>query len=159
MKPWLILVLTAICAGPTPAQKHTAKPPFTLVLTAEKPTVSLGSDVWVKVRWTNTSDEELNASAYVDKSTNLDLNYSLEFRDSGGRPVPKIPDKSPVGRFFDAQFGALKPGETIDNDISLRRLYDLNRPGKYTLQVSRRVPEALGGGTIKSNIITITVSQ
>ena len=159
MRPLLIVFLIGICTVPALAQQQPGKPPFTIVLVTPRPTVTLGSEVWITIRRTNTSDKDVNASAYIDKSTNLDLNYVLELRNSGGRPLPQVADKSPVGRFLDAQFGTLKPGETISNDINLLRLFDLKQPGKYTLQVSRRVPEALGGGVVKSNIITITITD
>jgi hypothetical protein len=58
-----------------------------------------------------------------------------------------------------AEFGTLKPGETITHDVNLLRLFYLKHPGKYTLRVSRAVPQDLGGGIIKSNIVTITLAQ
>jgi hypothetical protein len=41
----------------------------------------------------------------------------------------------------------------------LTKFYDFSRPGNYTVQVSRAVPKELGGGTIKSNIVTITIIE
>ena len=35
----------------------------------------------------------------------------------------------------------------------------MTRPGNYTIQVSRAVPKELGGGTVKSNVLTITVVE
>ncbi|MGC1417703.1 MAG: hypothetical protein WA817_20615 [Candidatus Acidiferrum sp.] len=134
------------------AQKHPAKPPFTLVLTSKEPKVSLGADVWVKIVWTNTSKVELNDNLYRDPS-GLDFNYILDFQDSDGHPVTKA-RASVTGS---AQFGTLKHGVSEDDGIDLSRLYVLSHPGHYTLQVSRRVPKELGGGLIKSNKITITI--
>lgn len=53
----LTLILPIILAASTIVQKHAAKPPFALALSAEKTAATLGSDIRVKVRWTNTSDE------------------------------------------------------------------------------------------------------
>jgi hypothetical protein len=39
------------------------------------------------------------------------------------------------------------------------KLYDMSRPGKYLIQVSRVVPKELGGGVVKSNAVTVTVKQ
>jgi hypothetical protein len=153
-----LTVTAPAIANPLLAQKHPAKPPFTLVLTAKEPKVSLGADVWVKIVWTNTSKVELNDNLYRDQS-GLDFNYILDFRDSDGHPVTKAPHNSHIGRTFSAQFGTLKPGVSEDDDIDLSRLYKLSRPGNYTLQVSRRVPKGLGNGVIKSNKITITLTQ
>lgn len=139
-------------SSPLLAQKHPAKPPFTLVLTSKDPKVSLGADVWVKIVWTNTSKVELNANLYRDPS-GLDFNYILDFRDNEGHTVAKTP-KSIT---FDAEFGTLKAGDSLEDDINLSRLYVVSHPGDYTLQVSRRVQKELGGGLIKSNKITITI--
>jgi hypothetical protein len=37
--------------------------------------------------------------------------------------------------------------------------YDLSRPGKYTIQVSRAIPQELGGGNVESNVIGFTVTE
>jgi hypothetical protein len=152
----VLYLLTTIVAFANPllAQKHPAKPPFTLVLTSKEPKVSLGADVWVKIVWTNTSKVELNDNLYRDPS-GLDFNYILDFQDSDGHPVTK----APVSATGSAEFGTLKPGDSQNDDIDLSRLYKLSRPGDYTLQVSRRVPKELGNGVIKSNKITITLTQ
>lgn len=158
MRVFLIILLSAICPVAMQTPKQISKLPFELRLTTEKPTVEPTSKVFVKIHWTNTSNKVLNADAYIEKGSNLDLNYTLEFRDNEGRPVPKVPEKSPMGRMFDATFGALEPGKTITNEVNLRKIYDFSLPGRYVLQVSRRVPEELGGGVVKSNTITITVT-
>lgn len=147
---FIIIVVTF--PSPLPAQKQPAKPPFTLVLTSKEPKVSLGTDIWVKIVWTNTSKVELNDNLYRDPS-GLDFNYILDFRDSDGHPVTKAPE-SATGS---AEFGTLKPGDSQNDDIDLSRLYVLSHPGDYTLQVSRRVPKELGNGLIKSNEIRIVV--
>jgi hypothetical protein len=151
----LLSILILVLAGATPAPP--TKAPFTLVLTMENPTVTLGSDARVKVQWTNTSDKALDSSANILDATNVDPNFLFELLDDSGRPVPKKVYKFPQTSGH-AEFGKLKPGETITHDVNLLRLFDLKHSGKYTLQVSRRVPEALGGGTIKSNIVTIILT-
>jgi len=45
-------------------------------------------------------------------------------------------------------------GETITQPQPVSALYDMRKPGKYTIQVWRRNPEY----DIKSNIVTITVT-
>jgi hypothetical protein len=155
-----LYLLTTIFAFANPmlAQKQPTKPPFTLVLKAKEPKVSLGADIWVKIVWTNTSNVDLDASLYWDSSSGLDYNYILDFRDSDGHPVAKAPNKFGIPPTFSAGFGTLKSGDSRDNDINLSRLYDLSHPGNYTLQVSRRVPKELGHGVIKSNNkITIAI--
>jgi hypothetical protein len=50
----------------------------------------------------------------------------------------------------------LKPGETIKDGLTLNRLYDLTKPGKYTIQCQRFDEES--NSWVKSNKITITVT-
>jgi len=144
--------------GIAAAQKQLFKPPFTLVLSADKTTVGLGTEVWVRVKWTNTSGQELDASASILDATNVDPNFLFELLDENQRPVPKRAYKFP-DTFGHAEFGTLKPGESMTHDINLVRLFEIKQPGKYTVQVSRAIPEALGDGAVKSNILIITVVQ
>lgn len=158
MKLCLALFLSALLAGLATAQKQpTTTPPFTLVLSAEKPTATLDSDVWVKVRWTNTSDQALDASANILDATNVDPNFFFVLLDGDGRPVPSKVYEFPQTSGH-AEFGRLASGESITREVNLVRIFELKKPGKYKLQVSRLIPKALGGGTVKSNILTITVS-
>ena len=91
-------------------------------------------------------------------ATNVDPTFLFDLRNDDGHPLPRRVYRFPENGGH-AWFGTLKPGESMKSDADLRRLFDLKRPGKYTLQVSRRVPETLGGGTIKSNVITLTVKE
>jgi hypothetical protein len=52
-------------------------------------------------------------------------------------------------------FGMLKPNKTFDETIVLNKLYILDKPGKYSIQVSK-----VRGGKkeILSNIVTITLN-
>ena len=43
----------------------------------------------------------------------------------------------------------LDPGKTAKCELIISDLYDLSRPGKYTIRVHR--------GSVKSNVITATV--
>ena len=157
MKLCLAFFLSALLAGLASAQNQPTKPPFTLVLSAEKPAPTLDSDVWVKVRWTNTSDRTLDASSNILDATNVDPNFLFVLFDRDGRPVPRKVYKFPQTSGH-AEFGTLATGESITRDVNLVRLFEFKKAGKYTLQVSRLIPKALGGGTVKSNVLTITVT-
>jgi hypothetical protein len=157
MKLCLTLFLSVLLSGLAPAQKRPDKPPFTLILSAEKGAATLGADVWVKVRWTNTSDQALDASANILDATNVDPNFLFEFLDDNRHPVPRVVYEFPQTSGH-AEFRTLSAGESITHDVNLIRLFELKKPGRYTLQVSRLIPKEMGGGTVKSNILTITVS-
>lgn len=69
--------------------------------------------------------------------------------------VSKIKRK---GCFSNKTVFTLQPGETLPKDALISKFYDLSRPGKYTIQVSRTVPNELGAGTVKSLAITIRIT-
>src|SRR5690348_13128629 len=50
-----------------------------------------------------------------------------------------------------------EPGATFSEDLDLSNLYDLSRPGKYAIQVSRLDLESKT--EVRSNTITVTVEE
>jgi hypothetical protein len=158
MKLWITLIFAAILTVPAPVQKQPSKQPFTIVLTAE-PKASLDSGIWVKYCYTNTSDRDLDASANILDAQNVDPNFHFELLDKEGRPVPMKVYSFPETATGHARFGTLKPGESITQSVNLVRLFELKQPGRYTVQASRLITKELGGGTVKSNTITITVTE
>ena len=147
----------AAVAGPVLGQKLPTKLPFALDLISGTK-ASLSSGVWVKVRWTNTSEKALDSSANILDATNVDPNFLFDLSDKNGRPVPRKVYKFPETSGH-AEFGTLAPGSSIEHDINLMRLFELKQPGKYLIQVSRAVPKELGGGIVKSSSITITITE
>jgi len=92
-----------------------------------------------------------------------ELEYAFDVRDSQNRipPETEFARKSKGRAYFsnDHVF-YLQPGESLPRaPLVVSKFYDLSRPDKYTIQVSRAVPKELSGGTIKSNFITITVTK
>ena len=128
--------------------------PFKIAITAESPTVIAGSNVWIKVSLTNTSNQDLDDSGSWITGMPLDPNFRFEVRDEHGKLVPKRTYPHPELETGSVRFGAIPPGETITEDQEVSALYDMRKPGKYTIQVWRRDPKY----DIKSNIITITVT-
>jgi len=55
----------------------------------------------------------------------------------------------------------LRPNETSINASGLEAdyFYDLSRPGRYRIQVEREVPKRIGSGVVKSNVITVDVTE
>jgi hypothetical protein len=157
MNPSPTLCFSVLLAGLALAQQQAAKPPFALALSAEKTIATLGSDVWVKVLWTNTSEQPLDASANILDATNIDSNFHFVLLYENHRPVPKRRYEFPQTSGH-AEFGTLNARGSIPHDVNLIRLFEIKQPGKYTLWVSRSIPAALGGGAVKSNILTITVN-
>jgi len=149
----LILIVLAACAASS-AKNSTA--PFTLTLEAKENPVQPGSEVKVDIMLRNSSNRAMYMSCGLSE-----LDYALDVRDSQNRVPPETEYARKLkGRpyFSNDQVFYLQPGESLPKaQWVVSKFYDLTRPGKYTIQVSRAVPKEVGGGTIKSNTITITV--
>ena len=53
----------------------------------------------------------------------------------------------------------IHPNEEAKDDFALNKLFDLSKPGKYTLQVAREIPETLDKGLVKSNILSLVITK
>jgi len=51
----------------------------------------------------------------------------------------------------------LKPGEKLEEDAVLNKLFDISSPGKYLVKVSRPVSDDPKDGGVESNEISISV--
>jgi hypothetical protein len=151
-----LALVGAVCAG-------AAQSPFSLTIQDQLygPTVKLGSHVELKLTLTNTS-----ASGITFWDRNRLCDYQLDIRDGSGRPVPETSFKSELkcGSGFRVAFGknqirALKPSESFTDVIFIDEAYELSHPDKYTIQASRAIPPELGRGSVRSNIITIAVTD
>ncbi|MDQ3820278.1 MAG: hypothetical protein M3362_21710, partial [Acidobacteriota bacterium] len=69
-----LIVSLALC-------QQTNNPPFKIAITAESPTVVAGSDVWIKVSLTNTSDQDVYEGVGYADGIGLDSTFRFEVRD------------------------------------------------------------------------------
>jgi hypothetical protein len=150
----LILIILAACAG-TSAQNSTT--PFALTLEAEENPVQADSEVKVDITLRNSSNRAMYTTMGLSE-----VDYALDVRDSQNRKPPETEyARNLKGRayFFNETTFYLQPGESLPKaPLVVSKFYDLSRPAKYAIQVSRAVPKELGGGTIKSNTLTVTVT-
>jgi hypothetical protein len=122
---WLMLAI----AGP--AHAKTPMRPFTLTIRAEKQQVKAGDPVDIDVVMTNTSDHDVDCTTV--SSNGLDRNYQYDVVDEGGQHVPEIEKKHHGGSSFWPCI--LEPGKTdTPSGGRISILYDLSRPGKYSIQ-------------------------
>jgi hypothetical protein len=141
-----LIVSLALC-------QQAKNPPYKIAITAESPTVVAGSDVSIKVSLTNTSDQDVYEGAMY-KIGDLDSTFRFEVRDEHGKLVPKRTYPHPELMAGSVRFRTISREETYTQDQLVSALYDMRKPGKYTIQVWRRDPEY----DIKSNVVTITVT-
>lgn len=140
---------------------------FSLALSAPKEPIKAGANLDLLVTVTNTSARKIAFIVSPGPLPEDGWQYEITVRDSLGRPAPPsayvrnldkrlplYPGGSTVGR-------TLAPGESFVDEVDVTMLYDLSRPGKYTISVSRDFPprQNLGEGRVLSNTITVTVVE
>jgi hypothetical protein len=128
--------------------------PFEIAITTEHSTVVAGDDVTIEVSLTNTSNQIVSEGAMYQSGIELDSTFRFEVLDEHKKPVPIRHYPNEELRGGSVRFRDIKPGETITQQQRVSALYDLRKPGKYTIQVWRRNPDY----DIKSEVITVTVT-
>jgi len=154
-----LLWLLSTVAVRDPASAQSSQPPFSISITAEKPEIKAGSDVYIKIQMTNTANHAVDCTRAP--SNGSDRAYQYEVREIGGAPPSKVARPHPeIGETFHSWPCVLNPGESTTMDDSLiSKLYDLSRPGKYSIRASRFISgDRKENGVVKSNTITITVT-
>lgn len=139
---------------------------FSLSLATPKRPLKAGTELRLLVNVTNTSSRTISFITSPGEVPEDGLLYEINVRDEHNHSAPpsaylRTMDKrvSTFGGSFTAH--ALKPGESFVDEVTVTLFYELSRPGKYTISVSRPFPprQNLGKGKVTSNTITVTVVQ
>ncbi|HKW58073.1 MAG TPA: hypothetical protein VJN42_12015 [Candidatus Acidoferrum sp.] len=166
-QPTLLIILFAATFPQNFAASQRGAAPFSVTVKTSQDNVKAGSEIGIRIILQNTSATDLSMARSNGVSQG-ESHYLIDVRDSSGLTAPeteyerRITGKENGKRtviYGSDIFFTLKPHETLEDEALLNKLYDLRRPGKYTVQVSREIPKQLGGGTVKSNILTITVVE
>lgn len=152
----LCLLITSVA---TEAAAAGTRPRFQILISTQTPRVTLGQAIEIAITLKNNSDRVLDDSANWQEATGADPWWHLIVRDSEGKPVPPRNYKGLAAKFGKVVNRKVGPGGAITDRVDLRRIFDLRSPGKYRVQVNRKIPKENGGGIIKSNVITITVTR
>ncbi len=142
-----LVVSLAFFQQPNPA-------PFKIAISSDTPTVIAESDVSIKVSLTNTSNQDVDEGVMYMDGINLDSTFRFEVRDEHGKLVFKRTYPYEELRTGHVRFRTIRAGENLTQSQPVSALYDMRKPGKYTIQVWRRNPDY----DIKSNIVTVTVT-
>jgi len=157
------IALAVVASGAVCAQ--VAPSPFSLTLSSFVKVIKAGSEARLEIVLKNTSNHEFSITK-SNAEDRAESHYYIDVRDSKGRPVPDTEyahtvsnlNSKPTTQFvFSEVVHTLNPGESLSDIAVITKLYDLSRPGEYTIIVSRKISRELGKGTVKSNPITITV--
>ena len=162
MKKMLLFAVFARVAFASQPSGET--PPFTLTVSAP-PRIVLGTSVVIEIKIANTSD--VSESFVFEHHGGLAEGYEYEVRDEKGKQVSLVehpPMRSPDGSVLITPSRA--PGSTLNGEIQsgkyilegsiLSDRFRFDRPGRYTIRVSRAPSWS---PRIYSNMITITIVE
>jgi hypothetical protein len=160
-----ILIWSIVIASPA----QNAQPIFSLTISTPQSTFISGAEVHLTVELKNISNKAVYVYKDMGADVNADFINTLEVLDAKGVPVPdtalgrwtKVPGDPhhPKVSYGSGYHLELKPGDAMTESGFVNRLHDVTLPGSYTVQAIRDIPSEQGGGTIKSNIIKITVTR
>ena len=130
-----------------------------MVIAAQWSSETVGSDLAVIATITNTSTKRITI---IDTQRFCD--YTVDVRTDAGDVPPTDKSREKIkcegveisGRRI---FRELKPNESYSDPLILKQWYEVNRSGKYQVQIGRKIPDQLGKGWVKSNTITLTVTE
>jgi hypothetical protein len=160
MKIFYALFSFALAAIPPSVQ--TGQVPFSIAISTQSDLMKAGSEILVEITLTNTSNHEIRVGKAPGNLPQAESEYSIEVRDSKGRVAPdtdygrKVRQKK-IWFYRSRDSVTLQPGESLKDGALITKLYDLSHVDRYTVQISRLIPEQWGRGTAKSNYINITV--
>jgi hypothetical protein len=138
------LILAVILGAPAWA----AEPEFSLAVSVAKDGVKAGAEVRLRILLTNLTDHQILIGRLLHP-LGQENEYSFDVRDDQGRKVPLTrygravngtPDKGDERQDCGdcSGFGQdVEPHEKITDEIVISKIYDLTKPGKYTVQASR----------------------
>ena len=118
----------------------------------------VGSMVAITISMTNITNHDID---YSGCSWHLDSSYNYLVWDEDGKPAEKIAFGDPDLSTSSPYWSGISPGKTKTYEADLEQIYKFDRPGRYTVQVSRPDYDYLDENgkpvVIKSNTITITI--
>jgi len=150
------------------------KAPITVSIQCVQPVVKSGSEVKLLITVTNKSDQDVDMYKTPGPDGHAEDVNKIDIRDASGNLLKRVDfqiveiggvqHKLPKRIRISRAGIILKPGASLDDFAILSNLFDLTKPGKYTVEVQneRRSGDSsheLNLIYVKSNTITITVTE
>jgi hypothetical protein len=155
-----IILVSAVLFAALSSSAQSKDAPYTLTLSAKTYEFRAGSDVKITIVQTNTSKETVECTYRGSGGVNHEYHYDV--RDEDGNLAEKAVRPYMNVEPNDIADCGIAPGESSTNTIKLSRVYKLDRPGKYIVQVYRFFSGITDdeGNPLKvlSNTITITIT-
>ena len=135
------------------------KAAFSLIISAPQSSVKSGAPVWIEVTMANNSNHRIAVTR--EPSEDLDQGgwvYEVDVHgDKGGAPPQTEYARNIInGGLRSTGLIPLYPGKTIIDRVNVSKLYDLSRPGTYTIQVQEF--DVSSSSPVMSNKITVKVT-
>jgi len=158
----IVFALTNAAFGRSP------RPTLSLTVSLPRSIVKSGSDIEVDVTTKNISHGGITVGQIVGTS---EANYEIEVTDGEGKPVVPthyermLRGELPSTDHHSTIIGSLKPGGTMQEHFYASQLFELDKPGQYTIQVSTTLyvgKTAVKDATkvvVNANIVTLTVTD
>ena len=135
----LFLALTV--AHPAYTQSATP-PPASATISMAAASVPAGQPVVLRVALKNISSAPL-ALLLAATGHAAEADYAIAILDAQGHAVRRLSDAKDgkrAPRFVKRAPYELPPGQTLEEDCDLAQFWDLQRPGTYTVHLSRPIP-------------------
>jgi len=153
----MFLLVSAVLGTVCTAAQSTAS--FTLQVSTKTPTFRVGEVVRIAITQTDVSNHPVSCDYAGGNAVNLIYDYHVTQED--GSPAEKVVWSKPVPPPYSYKQCAIGPGESSTDPIYLNNVYKFDKPGQYTVWVSRVDPDIEDESgkplIVKSNTITITV--
>lgn len=147
-----------------------AAPQFSLTIIPREPTMSLDSPIPLEIMTKNVSDQRLYLWAEESHHQQAGVTYQISVVDENAtaphdtafgkaaKARTDIPSasKAPSLSSGSGETLVLRPGESWIDTINIKTLYEIKKPGDYTIQVERFDPAT--NTMVKSNTITVSVT-
>ncbi len=136
------------------APRPTARTSYTPAIDTLDDTVTAGSQIRLQIEVTNTSNDQFVYDPGITKLV-------FDVRNAQGGSAPLMPAGESLRKMYGSvghgQLITVPQGKTMSAGAAqLDKIYDLSKPGKYTVQVSRF--DDTTKVWVKSNTITLTVT-
>jgi hypothetical protein len=164
LRPLLAAAVFTLLGG-SPA--HCGEPSFSLTISLAQDTAKAGSEVTVKIVLKNITDHEIRIGGIrrtLPADDVVPANCRAIVTDAKGAPAPytKYGERMwshPLEEGVNGTgiFGPMEAGGQGAFDLVLSRLYDLSKPGKYTIEV--KYPDYDNEVIVRSNKIVLTITE
>jgi hypothetical protein len=117
----------------------------------------VGDDMWITIIMANLTNHDIDCT--MEDAGGYDRMFDYEAIDEDGKPV----ERRHQGTESYHHGGGIGAGGHVPHEFLLNRVFKLDRPGKYTIRVSRPEPfvedEKGESPVIRSNSITIQITS